>query len=90
MRPPAWQTKDAEIDNQILTLLRLHRRLTFLFLADIFPECQWRVLFCALKRLREQKQIDLFALQWDYEVLLRNAEGSSTGKMDAGDLEASA
>jgi len=40
-------------------------------LADAVPEHRWRELFGALNRLRKRRQIDLSALPWDYEVVLR-------------------
>lgn len=74
MEPPAWPANEAEVEAQILTLLRRYRRLTFRALADAFPDCRWRELLSILNRLWEREQIDLLALQWDYEVSLRNAE----------------
>lgn len=60
-----------EIEHQILTILGVRPKLTFTSLADAVPEHRWRELFGALNRLRERRQIELSALPWDYEVVLR-------------------
>jgi hypothetical protein len=60
-----------EIESQILAILREHPKLTFTSLAEAVPERRWRELFGALNRLRERQQIELSALPWDYEVMLR-------------------
>jgi hypothetical protein len=62
---------DEGIESQILAILCEHPKLTFTSLADAVPEHRWRELFGALNRLRERRQIDLSALPWDYEVVLR-------------------
>jgi len=62
---------DEEIESQILAILGHHQKLTFTSLADAVPEHRWRELFGALNRLRKRRQIDLSALPWDYEVVLR-------------------
>jgi hypothetical protein len=59
------------IERQILAILWEHPKLTFTSLADAVPEHRWRELFGALNRLRERRQIELCALPWDYEVMLR-------------------
>lgn len=62
---------DEEIESQILAILCKHPKLTFMSLADAVPERRWRELFGALNRLRQRRQIELSALPWDYEVVLR-------------------
>lgn len=62
---------DEEIESQILAILCEHPKLTFTSLADAVPEHRWRELLGALNRLRKRQQIELSALQWDYEVVLR-------------------
>jgi len=59
------------IESQILAVLGEHQKLTFTSLADAVPEHRWRELLGALNRLRERRQIELCALPWDYEVVLR-------------------
>lgn len=71
MAMPEQPCVDPHIESRILTILRQHPRLTFTGLAEAVPEYQWRDLFGALNRLRTREQIDLAALRWDYEVVLR-------------------
>lgn len=59
------------VDEQILVLLRNHRRLTFLALADALPFYTWQTLFAALSRLRGRHPIELLPLATDYEVVWR-------------------
>jgi hypothetical protein len=62
-----------EIESQILAILSQYPRLTFTSLAEAVPEHRWRELFGALNRLRQRHQVDMSALPWDYEVVLRKA-----------------
>jgi hypothetical protein len=61
---------EAQIQRKLLRVLRLRRRLTFRVLAELFPEARWQTLFRALNRLRERRYVDLFPLEWDYEIVL--------------------
>ena len=71
MATPDRPDINGEIEHQILTILSVYQKLTFTSLADAVPEHRWRELFGALNRLRERRQIELCALPWDYEVVLR-------------------
>ena len=62
----------AEIEVQILDLLRTKQRLMFPEIANAFPEHTWYTLLSALNRLRQRRQVDLLAHRWDYEILLHN------------------
>lgn len=63
----------AVVDKHILSLLRVHRCLTFIALADSLPEYQWREVFGALKRLSTQRHVERWAHRWDCEVITLNA-----------------
>ncbi|HJU05133.1 MAG TPA: hypothetical protein VJ692_08255 [Nitrospiraceae bacterium] len=64
------------IEDQILARLRVHRKQTFLAIADSLPEYDWRSLLMALNRLRERGRVQLSALRWDYEVVLLESSRS--------------
>lgn len=67
------------VDRQILILLRHHRRLTFLALADSLPTYSWRALFMSLNRLCREQHVELMPLAGDYEVVWRNWREEGTG-----------
>lgn len=67
---------DGEIERQILAILSEHPKLTFTSLAEAVPEHRWRELFGALNRLRKRQQVELLALPWDYQVVLRKPAAS--------------
>lgn len=67
------QPIEGEVEDRILHLLRLRRKVTFLELADSMGEYQWRHLFSALNHLQKQRQVELCSLPWDYEVQLVDA-----------------
>lgn len=71
MATPDGPDPNEQIEHQILTILGACPKLTFTSLADAVPEHRWRELFGALNRLRKRRQIELSALPWDYEVVLR-------------------
>ena len=71
MAIPEQPCVDPHIESQILAILHQHPRLTFPGLAEAVVECRWRELVGALNRLRTREQIDLAALRWKYEVVLR-------------------
>lgn len=58
------------LEGRVLTLLTAKRSVTFLALADAFPEVAWRTLFRVLFRLRARNLVDLRPLGWDYEVTI--------------------
>jgi hypothetical protein len=64
--------QNQNIESRILAILRQHPRVTFTGLAEAVPECRWRELLGALNRLRKRQQVELAALRWDYEVVLRS------------------
>jgi len=68
----------ADIEKQILDLLRANRRLMFSQIADALPEYTWRILLKALNRLRERRQVALLAYPWDYEIRLTTTMHRST------------
>lgn len=70
---PGSQAADRFVQKRILALLREHPRLTFTSLAYAIPEYTWYVLFKALSQLRNQNQITLSPLPWDYEILLQSS-----------------
>jgi hypothetical protein len=87
MISPRRASPTREIESRILALLRTPKRLTFFSLADRIPEYTWQDLFRALKHLQDQERIDLVALKWDYEVLLRTQDGAcpnGAGRSEAG------
>ncbi len=61
---------DRNIEVHILRLLRSHRRLTFLSMAEAAPQYTWRELLDALHRLNRKGRVSLTPMQWDYEVML--------------------
>lgn len=66
-----FSSGEGAVDEQILVLLRNHRRLSFLALADALPFYTWQTLFAALNRLRGRHHVELLPLATDYEVVWR-------------------
>lgn len=60
---------DHALDQRICEFLQLHRRLTFLALANLLPAYSWRALFAALSRLQREGHIRLVPRPWNYEVV---------------------
>lgn len=65
-----YAPSDHAIELHILGLLRSHRRLTFLSMAEAAPQYTWRELLDALNRLNRKGRVSLTPMQWDYEVTL--------------------
>ena len=70
------------VDEQILMLLRRHRRLTFLALADSLPTYSWRTLFMSLNSLCRARHVELLPLAGDYEVVWRHWREEQAGILE--------
>lgn len=69
MEPDDEQEPDRALDQRIFALLQLHRRLTFVALAELLPEYSWRSLFSGLTRLHHEGRIALLPVEGSYEIV---------------------
>jgi hypothetical protein len=71
MNSPHATLPDSAIEERVFALLLSRRRIMFSALAEVLPEYTWHTLLTSLNRLREQRLVELFANQWDYEIVLK-------------------
>jgi hypothetical protein len=66
----------SSIDDTILAFRLNRRSIMFSELAKSIPQHSWHSVFCALRRLAEDRQIELVPHQWDHEVIFESATGT--------------
>lgn len=70
----------AKIEGEIQALLCGTNRMTFMSLANAFPEYTWISLFKALNNLERQQVIKLIPVPWDYEIAILHQPTTGRGE----------
>lgn len=68
-QPLSASEQERKIDQQILALRHHCPSMMFCNLAEALPDYTWHTLFSALGRLTKRHDVELFAHQWDYEII---------------------